>query len=90
MKWVLFVLEGAGLRGLPVLAAVPVSFEPWNWSEGWLGPCCHGTSELLKSQFVESLDTQLCCTSLELQSLWAGKTASNHPEQTRQCFWLPV
>lgn len=62
MKWVQFVLAGAGLRGLPVLAAV----------------VCHlrhgigarlGTAELLKSQFVESLDTQLCSASLQLKCL---------------------
>lgn len=41
MKWVQFVLEGAGVRGLPVLAAVPVSFETWNWSgAGWARQSC--------------------------------------------------
>lgn len=79
MKWVLFALEGAGVGGLPVLAAVPVSFEPWNCSEGWPGPCCHGTSELLKSQFVESTWTRSCALLLsssgafEACSLQAGQ-----------------
>lgn len=64
VKWVLFVLEESGVTGLPVLAAVPVSFETWNWREGWLGLCCHGTSELLKSQFVESAWTCSCAVLL--------------------------
>jgi len=37
LKLVLFVRNEPGVTELPVLAAVPVSFEKWNWRDCWLG-----------------------------------------------------
>lgn len=34
------VLKEPGVTELPVLAAVPMSFEKWNWRDCWLGLSC--------------------------------------------------
>lgn len=92
---VLFVLGGAGLTGLPVPAAVPVSFEPWNPSEDPIRALPrHGRAAELPVR-AKCSDTQLCWPSLELKWLrgmftasCAGKRASDGPKQTNPCFWL--
>lgn len=69
MKWVLFVLEGAGVRGLPVLAAVLCHLRH-GMERGLAGavlPWHVRAAEVTVRG--KRLDTQLCRASLELKCL---------------------
>lgn len=67
MKLVLFVPKEPGVTELPVLAAVPVSFEKWNGRDrGWDWSCqtgwCVGAAQVrVRGKRFEQTAVLYCC-----------------------------
>lgn len=61
VEWVVFVLEGAGVTGLPVPAAVPVSFETGIGARAALPWHVRAAEVTVRGK---RSDTQLCWASL--------------------------